>query len=124
MKYLLIAGAGAAGSLSRYLLAGLVQSLAGSGFAWGTLAVNVTGCFGAGLLFALGERYGVLSDAARSALLIGFFGAFTTFSTLALETWLLLREGAWWLAAGGFLAHNALGIGAVVLAAGIVKLIL
>ncbi len=121
MKYLLLAAAGAAGSLSRYLLAGFVQSFAGSGFAWGTLSVNLIGCFGAGLLFALGERYGVFSEAVRSALLIGFFGAFTTFSTFALETWLLLREGAWWLAAGGFLAHNALGIGAVILAVAIVK---
>jgi fluoride exporter len=91
---LAIALAGALGALARYWLDGVVSRRTGGGFPWGTFAVNMTGSFLLGFLFTLlTERYRV--DAwVRSGLTIGFVGAYTTFSTLSLETYRLLEDGA------------------------------
>lgn len=100
MKNLIaIAVGGAAGSLLRYWLSTWVYALAGRGFPYGTLAVNVLGCLAMGVLFVvLLER---LSDAVvlRAGLLIGLLGGFTTFSTFSIETFNLIEEGEWLKAA-------------------------
>jgi CrcB protein len=117
-RLLLLVVAGSAGTLCRYGLAGLVQSGLGSRFPWGTLAVNVTGCLAAGLLFGLFETRWGLSGEARVIVLIGFLGAFTTFSGFMLETSELARDAQWLWAAGNLLLQN--GLGAVALYAGLV----
>ncbi len=82
-RLLAIALAGALGTLARYGLSGLCARCSVS-FPWGTLAVNLLGCFGLGLLMgvATGGR-GLLPASLRSFLGTGFFGAFTTFSPFA-----------------------------------------
>jgi len=85
--------------VARYGLSGLVQRWAGARFPLGTLAVNVAGCFLIGLLATLSLECWSLSPVTRTALLIGFLGAFTTFSTFSYEILALLREGAVWRAA-------------------------
>lgn len=102
--------AGAAGSLSRYGLLGLVQWLCGEKFPWGTLAVNAVGCFLFGLVWTLAEERLIISGQTRFIVLVGFMGAFTTFSSFAYETSEFLRDSEWWLAAGNMLAHNVLGL--------------
>ena len=92
-KLLLIAAAGSLGTLARYGLSGLVQRLLGSDFPWGTLVVNMVGCFVIGLLWTLSEGRLPLSGQSRAILFIGFMGAFTTFSSFALESAELLRTG-------------------------------
>jgi CrcB protein len=107
-----IAVAGALGALVRYWLDGVVSRRTGGGFPWGTFAVNVTGSFLLGLVFTLlTQRYRV-EPWLRSGLTIGFLGAYTTFSTLSLETYRLFEAGA-----AGLAALNAVGSLAAGLAA-------
>jgi CrcB protein len=108
-----IALAGALGALVRYWLDGVVSRRTGGGFPWGTFVVNVTGSFLLGLIFTiLTQRYRV-DPWLRSGVTIGFLGAYTTFSTLSLETYRLVEDGA-----VGLAAVNAVGS----LAAGLVAL--
>lgn len=84
---------GAAGTVARYLLDGIVYRFAGVGFPYGTLIVNISGCFFLGFLAALADKKFILGPDARILLMIGFCGAFTTFSTLIFETDSLVRNG-------------------------------
>jgi fluoride exporter len=105
--------AGALGALARYWLDGVVSRRAGGGFPWGTFAINVSGSFLLGLLFTLlTERYRV-DPWIRSALTIGFLGAYTTFSTLSLETYRLLEDGAVALAMANAVGTLAAGLAAL-----------
>ena len=90
---LAIALAGAIGALCRWGLTALVQRTVPGVFPWGTLVVNVIGSFAIGLLaahFTLREEW---PPALRTAVLSGFLGAFTTFSTFSFDTLELLRTG-------------------------------
>ena len=109
-KLFFIALAGAAGTLARYGLAGLVQMRSGASFPFGTLSVNLLGCFVFGIIFALSERMTSLSAETRTILLVGFAGAFTTFSTLMYETNALRLDGQWGLFVANLLGQNLGGI--------------
>jgi CrcB protein len=93
MGWLLLFTAGGLGAMLRYALSGWVQDRAGDAFPWGTLAVNVVGCFAIGVLATALEERSVLAPELRIALLVGLLGGFTTFSTFGLETWRLLIGG-------------------------------
>lgn len=94
MQILAIAGGGALGALGRFWMSNAVYRLLGRDFPWGTLAVNTLGSFLMGLLFVLFvERFGIGTQ-VRAAVLVGFLGAFTTFSTFSFETLNLIEEGA------------------------------
>lgn len=95
MPLVLIAIGGAAGAVSRYLVDTWVSGRAGFGFPWGTFVVNISGSFLLGLLFALAIERNVLPPGIRMPLMVGFLGAYTTFSTLMLETWRLIEGGAY-----------------------------
>jgi CrcB protein len=86
---------GSLGTLARYGLQGVVQDRTGSQFPTGTLAVNLVGCF---LLGGIGQ-YSLAHISVppdwRVGLTVGFFGAFTTFSTFSWETVHLLDDGDW-----------------------------
>ncbi len=97
---LLVAAGGAAGAVSRYGVSVILLRLLGSGFPWGTLAVNVLGCLALGGLLELAAVSDELTRGARLALGTGFLGAFTTFSTFGVETLRLAEaDGAGWAAA-------------------------
>jgi CrcB protein len=110
-----IAVAGALGALARYGLEGFVGDRAGGGFPWGTFVVNVSGSFALGLAFTLLTERWHVDPSLRSALTIGFLGAYTTFSTLSFESYRLLEDGAVGLAAANLLGSCAAGLGAVYL---------
>lgn len=118
-KLLWLAGAGALGTLARYGLGGLVQRLHQSTFPWGTFVVNALGCFIFGLVWSLAEERLVIGGETRAIILVGFMGAFTTFSTFAFETAAMLRDAEWLLAAANLLAHNGLGLVAFFLGVGL-----
>jgi len=88
-----IALGGALGALGRFGLSSAVFAVTGRGFPWGTLAVNVVGSFIIGLaaIFFM-SRSGL--PFARDALIVGFLGSLTTFSTFSLETVQLLQDGS------------------------------
>ncbi|NTW68003.1 MAG: fluoride efflux transporter CrcB [Nitrospirae bacterium] len=88
-----IAVGGAAGAVSRYLLQGWVDDLAGGRFPWGTFVINISGSFALGVIFALAVDRAVLSPEVRVPIMVGFISAYTTFSTLMLESWRLVEEG-------------------------------
>lgn len=88
-----LAAGSLAGGFARYWLAGAVYRGLGTSFPHGTFAVNMLGCFLLGLFDALAMSRFVLGPSARLLLMTGFCGAFTTFSTLILETANLMKEG-------------------------------
>ena len=93
MKWICLAVGSLAGGFSRYVLAGAVHRRWGSDFPHGTLVVNLSGCFLIGLFDSLAETKFLLGPNARVLLMTGFCGAFTTFSTLMLETANLIKDG-------------------------------
>lgn len=93
MKYLLIGFGGAIGSIGRYALQGLVYQFTGTGFPYGTLAVNIIGCFLIGLFMELSEDRFFIDPQIRIFITVGILGGFTTFSTFGYETFSLLRDG-------------------------------
>ena len=105
-----LALAGALGTLTRYAISGWTQRLAGESFPWGTLAVNMAGCFLFGFVWALAEDRLVISGETRFLILTGFMGAFTTFSTYAFETADQLRESQWLLATANVAAQTVGGL--------------
>jgi fluoride exporter len=114
MPFLLIGLGGAAGAIARYVVDGVVSDRTGGSFPWGTLAVNLTGSFVLGLLFALTAERAILPADIRGPLMIGFLGAYTTFSTFMLESWRLVEIGAWGLAFANLAGSVVLGLAAVI----------
>lgn len=101
LNYLVIFLGAGAGGVCRYLMGTAVQRLAnGWIFPIGTFAVNMLGCFVIGLLAQLAEARGAFALEWRLFLFVGVLGGFTTFSSFGLETYQLLRDGQYLLAAG------------------------
>jgi CrcB protein len=114
MTLALIAAGGAAGAVSRYLVDTIVSERFAGAFPLGTLVINMSGSFLLGLLFALAVDEARLPSEVRPALMIGFLGAYTTFSTLMLESWRLVEDGALALAVVNLAGSMVLGVVAVV----------
>lgn len=115
MTLILVGAGGFFGAIARYLVDGWVSRLTGGGLPWGTFVVNVSGSFLLGLLFALTIDRGVLPSEVRAPVLIGFIGAYTTFSTWMLESWRLVETGDVPAAVGNLVGSVGLGLIAVVL---------
>ncbi len=87
-----IATGGAAGALLRFWVSSGVYQLLGRGFPYGTLAVNVLGSLAMGFLYVVLLERSTVTPELRGAVLIGFLGAFTTFSTFSIETLNLIEQ--------------------------------
>ena len=114
MHIVLIGVGGFAGALTRYAVDGWVSARTAAAFPFGTLVVNLTGSVLIGILFAMTVERGVLSAELRGPLMIGFLGAYTTFSTLALESWRLAEDGSLLLATLNLGGSVVLGVVAVI----------
>ena len=102
------------GSVLRYVASGYIQQITKSfEFPYGTLAVNLVGCFIIGFLAELAETRGIFTPEARGFVFIGSLGGFTTFSTFGNETMNFLRDGESLPALANIGAHVVLGLGAV-----------
>ncbi len=123
MKIILLAIAGVLGTLARYWLGGFVQRAYGGVFPWGTYAVNMAGCFLFGVVWTMAEERLLISGEARTIILIGFMGAFTTFSSFIFETDRLLKDSQWALAAGNIALQNVSGIAFLMLGIALSRLL-
>jgi fluoride exporter len=122
MKILLAIGAGSfIGGVLRYLLTLFVQSRATIAFPFGTLAVNLIGCFLMGLLFALLSK-SALGAEWRLFLVTGILGGFTTFSAFSLESVHMLQTAQYGQAMLYILASVLLGLLATFAGIGLAKL--
>jgi CrcB protein len=113
MTLVLVGVGGFFGAIARYLVDGWVSQGTGGTFPLGTLVINVSGSLVLGFLFALTVERGVLPAESRAPLMIGFLGAYTTFSTLMLESWRLIEDGAVLAGAANIVGSSAVGIVAV-----------
>lgn len=93
MYSLAVALGGALGAVSRYWLIGAVSAASNHRFPWGTLVVNVLGSLLIGMMYVLISERMALSEQWRAVLIVGYLGAFTTFSTFSLDALLLAQEG-------------------------------
>jgi fluoride exporter len=91
--YIAIAVGGVLGCWARYAMTNLVQAIYGREFPYATLSINVLACFLMGFLFVETLERLTISPLLRIAILTGFLGGFSTFSTFAMETLLLAEQG-------------------------------
>lgn len=102
-----VAFAGALGATSRFLLTAALREWWGSS-PWPIAAINLIGCFGFGVVWSLAQ--GRMSPAIAIAVLVGFFGSFTTFSAFAFDCQVLLAERKFGWFAVNLLLQNGLGV--------------
>jgi fluoride exporter len=113
MDLVLVGIGGFAGAIARRVVDLWISDRAGSAFPAGTLVVNLSGTFLLGLLFAWAIERDVLPREFRGPVMIGFIGAYTTFSTWMLESMRLFEDGAWQLALLNLTVPVVLGVVAV-----------
>ena len=109
----LVAVAGAAGTFLRYALGGWLARATGGVFPWETFVVNAVGCLGIGVVAGALDKGALLPPPMRMALMVGFIGGFTTFSTFALDAFRLAARSQWVAAAGYAVLTNLVGFAAV-----------
>jgi CrcB protein len=109
----MLAGAGAVGTLARFGLSSILTRLFGAVFPYGTLTANMLGCFAFGLLWALVREREIVTPETGMILMVGFLGAFTTFSAFANEGAMFIKNGQWGMVLGYVLLSNILGLGCV-----------
>ena len=117
LNLLIIALGGALGAVSRFLLSNGVSRALGSALPYGTLVINIVGCFAMGLLMTIIVDREMLPAAWRLFLCVGFLGGFTTFSSFGYEALMLLTEGRL-LAALAYVGGSVV-LGLVAAAAGV-----
>ncbi len=119
MKLVLLAAIGGAlGSAARYLMTVGANQLFGPAFPWGTLAVNILGCFVMGLVVALGALKLNLTNEMRVFIATGILGGFTTFSAFSLDFALLFERKDYGLA--GLYLAGSVGLSILALFAGLI----
>lgn len=112
-KFLVISLGGVLGANARYWASGVGHRLFGPTFPYGTLLVNLTGCFGIGLLMTLFLEHFTISPMSRLFLVVGVLGGYTTFSAFGWETYALIADGQAAQALANTLAQVVGGLAAV-----------
>ena len=110
MTLLLVGVGGFLGAIARSLIDGWVSKATGGAFPWGTFVINISGSLALGFLFAAATERGVLPAGIRAPVMIGFIGAYTTFSTWMLESGRLIEDGALLAAAANVAGSVILGL--------------
>lgn len=113
LKLFLVGSGGFLGSVARALVSNFIQQTGTSQFPFGTLAVNVMGCFVIGFLSQLGDMREIFSPETRAFVFVGILGGFTTYSSFGNETINLWRGGFPFSALLNITAQLLLGLSAV-----------
>jgi CrcB protein len=121
-KLAVLAFAGALGTLARFGLASGVARVVPGGFPWGTLAVNLLGCFLFGLVLTLSRERGALTPEAAQVVLVGFMGAFTTFSSFVNDTIGLAAVERWGAGLVNLALQNVGGVACFLAGAAVARL--
>ena len=117
----LIALAGAVGTLLRAGCTALATKLIGVGFPWGTLAVNVAGSLAFGVIYGLCRSRTILSPAQETVILVGLLGGFTTYSSFAFQSAEMLASGRGVAALAYVVGTNLAGVGGISFPCGFTK---
>jgi fluoride exporter len=110
VRYLVIGLGGFLGANARYLLGTWIVARYGTSFPHGTLVINVSGSFVIGLFLVLISERFVLHPHWRLFVVVGFLGAYTTFSAFSFESLALLLDGAWWRGLANMVGSVILGL--------------
>ena len=110
IRILVIAVGGAIGALARWGTGEIVNSAVGQATPLAAGAANMLGCFLFGIIWVLAEEKLMMDTVLKAALLTGFMGAYTTFSTFVFDSGSLLRDGQWMLAAFNVSAQIIVGV--------------
>jgi fluoride exporter len=119
-----VAAGGAAGAVARYMVASHVGHWLGTGFPWGTFAVNVIGCAIMGMLTEVFALAWSPNPEIRALLTVGLLGGFTTFSAFSLDTVLLMERSQWIPALGYVLGSVFLSIAGFVIGMRLLRLVI
>lgn len=107
LKAILLVGSGSfIGGALRYIISTVMKGMGNGSFPWGTLTVNLIGCFFIGLLYGLFARFSTTDNSWCLLLTTGLCGGFTTFSTFANESLKMLQTGNTW----GFIGYVAISV--------------
>jgi CrcB protein len=124
IKLLIVGSGGFVGAVLRYLISGWVQQWSGNAaFPYGTLAVNMIGCFVIGVVYQLVEMQAGIPSEIRLLVLVGILGAFTTYSTFSNETFNLFHDHPMVLGLLNIGVHVVVGLLAVLLGRWVATLI-
>jgi fluoride exporter len=121
IAYFWVALGGILGACSRYALARFVAKVAGTGFPYGTLLINVSGSLVLGFFLIYSTERAMVDNRFRLFLAIGFCGAYTTFSSYAFESFAYFEQGHWMLFAANVLTNNVLCLMAVIAGAALAR---
>jgi CrcB protein len=115
LNYILVGVGSAIGGIMRFWASGVIANRFGQSFPWGTLVVNVTGCFIIGLFATLTATEGrwLVGPFGRNFFMTGICGGYTTFSSFSLQTLNLARDEEWLYAAGNAVLSLVLCLAAV-----------
>jgi CrcB protein len=112
-KLVLVFIGGGIGAATRYGATLLAGRMFGTGFPWGTLIVNLSGCFMIGIILALAEKTSLVQPSTRLFFVTGFLGGLTTFSSFAMESVVALRTSTA-MAVANIALNNVAGLALVV----------
>lgn len=123
LSYLIVGAGGFIGAIARYALAAWIGQRWGRSFPLGTFVINVSGSFLIGLLMYLSAEKLMINPQWRLLLVVGFLGAYTTFSTFEYETGRLFADGEWLIAALNVILSVTAGFAALKIGEVIAKVI-
>lgn len=115
LAYFLIAIGSALGGMARYFFTGVITTLTGGTFPYGTIFVNITGALAIGFIATITGPDGrlLVGTPARQFMMVGICGGYTTFSSFSLETFYLMQAGEWTAAAANAICSVLICLGAV-----------